>query len=78
MERYLIKFMTDAGFIHEISVPVDEKVGGQGQTLDAFRRARHLVATKNPGIGNLTLFAIERGYLTDVGWSKIRDAVVVE
>ncbi len=78
MERFLVKFMTDAGFMVEICVPAPSGFEGAMRTLEAFRRARHQVATKHPGIGNLTLFKMEEGILSDLGWCKLRDAVVID
>jgi len=78
MERYLIKFMTDEGFMVEISVVAPVDLEGAEQTNEAYRRARHQVAMKHRGIGNLHLFSCEKGVLTDIGWVKERDAVVTE
>lgn len=67
MKEYLVKLMTDAGFIHEIYVKIENEDGVP--ELNGFRQARSILAKANPGIGNLHFFAIEEGIL-NVGWLK--------
>lgn len=45
---------------------------------DGFLKARSMIAKARPGIGNLHLFSMEEGVLSDIGWVKIQDVVLTE